>query len=261
VSWFRSLLPELRWGAGPKGIAFYTYFLDHVIRVSEVQRQRELAAELEPHFERDIAPFFDEGRIPGDTTSRGFCWSIGDQPPEPLCELCEPTMIAWTAALGRFDRLVDDLTGGRRTAVGTYAENGQRRKLAAAEWHVGGRHTLDVYTGSIIERSGNASVPWTTRWRAIEVLAPAPKRVMARPAKTGRVDWNDLLSVLVDERDNRPGGLPPETGFQEHVEALALDRYNATTVNEGELRRIRPHLYEGASVEELKRILRRTGRR
>ena len=158
MSWLKLLLPQLRWGAGPKGIPFYSYFLDHVIRVPAVQGEREFVTEP---WER-VGPFFEEGRIPDDSDdSTAYAWSI-DIKPAPLVlmggfTMSEPMERAFNAAVEAWWRLRGKLIGGRRTAIGTYAETGTRREFAAAEWR-GSRLSIDIRSGDIFERSGKAGV-------------------------------------------------------------------------------------------------------
>jgi hypothetical protein len=188
VSWLKLLLPQLRWGAGPKGVPFQTYFLDHVIRLPAVQCEREFVTE------EDVGPFFEEGRLPGDITT--YAWSI-DERPAPFdvmkgFTMSEPMQRAFDAAVEAWGRLRGDLIGGRRTAVGTYAGTGARRELAAVEWR-GSRLSIDVRSGDIFERSGWAGVPPIPRWHSIEILRPE----LPEPPKTlGIIDRDDLWLYL-----------------------------------------------------------------
>jgi hypothetical protein len=246
VSWLKLLLPQLRWGAGPKGIPFHTYFLDHVIRVPAVQREREFVTE------EDVGTFFEEGRLPGDIIA--YAWSI-DEKPAPLVvidgfTMSEPMQRAFDAAVEEWGRLRGDLIGGRRTAIGTDAVTGTRRELDAAEWRGSGL-SIDVRSGDILERSGKAGVPWVPRWRAITILAPASEQPVPQPMNTGRIDWDDLRTELVARREQ--GQLPQKSAFVTYAKALIADRYGATIDSDSELRRLIRPLYDGGSVEDLTR--------
>ena len=81
-SWLRSALPDFVWGAGPEGIDFHEVFLDRVVRVPEIQQQRELVTALGWPW-RDLV-FFEDGSLPGDDTSMRFRWSADPDNPQLL---------------------------------------------------------------------------------------------------------------------------------------------------------------------------------
>jgi hypothetical protein len=238
VSWLKLLLPQLRWGAGPKGIPFHTYFLEHVIRVPAVQREREFITE------EDVGPFFEEGRLPGDIAT--FAWPI-DVKPAPLVlmdgfAMSEPMQRAFNAAVEAWWQLRGELTEGRRTAVGTHAETGTRRELAAAELRGSGL-LIDIRSGEIFERSGKAGVSPIRRWHSIEIL---PRELSPPPPKRGEIDWKDLWTCLTILHER--GELPPAGPDSTKWEAKWLkDRYGVTAFDDRELRRYLEAARDGAT--------------
>jgi hypothetical protein len=250
VSWLKLLLPQLRWGAGPKGIPFHTYFLDRVIRVPAVQREREFVTEP---WER-VGPFFEEGRFPGlpDT----YAWSI-DIKPKPLAMLegftmSEPMQRAVDAAVEEWWRLRGKLIGGQLTLIGTDAVTSTRRELDAAELR-GSRLSIDVRSGEILERSGRAGVPDVPRWRGITILVPAVTPPPTPPKKDGSINWPAFRRELIARRERNE--LPPEDGFVEFAKVLLTELYGATVSeqSESELRRLVRPLYDGGIIDDLKR--------
>jgi hypothetical protein len=251
VSWLKQLLPQLRWGAGPKGIPFHTYFLDRVIRVPAVQRWRNSVTESW----EEVGPFFDDGRIPGDANVASFAWSIGDEPPEPFPNgvviadyrkppMSKPMQRAWSEALKRFGKILVDLAEGRRTAVGTHAVTGARRELAAAEWPFGGRHMIGVRSGDIFERSDKAGVPANPRWRSIEILLP---ELPLPPPKRGQIDREDFwlcLTILRERGELLPRG-PYSTKW---AKKWIKERYGVGEHDERELRRYLHDARDGATT-------------
>jgi hypothetical protein len=238
MSWLKLLLPQLRWGAGPKGIPFHTYFLDHVIRVPAVQREREFVTE------KDDGPFFEEGRLPGDITT--YAWSI-DEKPAPLVLMggfimSGPMQRAFDEAVKAWGRLRDDLIAGRRTAIGTYDQTGARRELAAAEWR-GSRLSIDIRTGEIFERSERPGVPSIPRWRSIEILPP---QLPPPPPKRNEIDWEDLWTcvTILHERGELPRRGPGSTKW---AKKWIKDRYSVT-LTEHEERELRRHLQAAREV-------------
>ena len=71
--------------------------------------------------------------------------------------------------------------------------------------------------------------------------------------KTGRIDHDDMRRELVARRER--GELPQESAFVEYYKGLALDRYGATVndESESEIRRLIRPLYDGGTVDDLKR--------
>jgi hypothetical protein len=250
VSWLKLLLPQLRWGAGPKGTPFHTYFLDRVIHVPAVQRESEFITE--PW--EQVGPFFEEGRIPGlpDT----YAWPI-DKNPVPFVlmgdfTMSEPMQRAFDAAVEAWKRLRGDLIEGRRIAIGTYAETGTRRELAATEWRGSGL-SIDVRSGDMFERSGRAGVLDVPRWRGITILVPAVTPPPTPPKKDGSINWPAFRRELIARRERSE--LPPEDGFVEFAKALLTELYGATVSeqSESELRRLIRPLYGGGTIDDLKR--------
>jgi hypothetical protein len=236
VSWLKQLLPQLRWGAGPKSKSFYDVFLARVIRIDAVQRERQFVTE--PW--EDVGPFFEEGRLPGHVIT--YRWPIGVRP-EPLVvtdsfAMSDAMQRAFDAAVEAWKLFLLQLVEGRRTAVGTHALTSTRGELAAAEWR-GDKLSIDIRFGDIFERGRTPDMPW----RSIVILPP---ELPPPPSNRGKVDREDLWLCLtiLHERGELPDPGPAATKWSGK---FLRDRYGSAVFDERELRRYLQHARTGAT--------------
>jgi hypothetical protein len=237
----------------------YAVFLEQVIQIEAVQRERAQATE------EYAAGFFDAGRLLGELDD--FCWSLdepelfsrrgtvqilgvisprGDFIPNPSRErTVSPAMrAAWDAAVAAWRAFVSALRNGEYIATGTHPATGERRDLEPAEWMRTGL-VLDVRNGDLLEKERKKR-ELTERWLSI-MLSPAEPKEEIKP---GVIDWNDWWQHEVGRRERRE--LPPEKSYHSDATALIKKRYGVTHVPESGLRRLKAALYRG-DVERPKR--------
>ena len=221
----------------------YAVFLEQVIQIEAVQRER--AAVTEEH----TADFFELGRIPGEIGT--FRWSLEAPEPFPqgivIADYEQPPMLpamqaAWDAAVAAWKEFVGALRNGELIAVARHPATGERHELDPAEWSRSGL-VLDVRNGDLLEKERNKR-ELTERWLSI-MLSPAEPKGEIKP---GVIDWEDFWRHEVGRRDE----LPPEKSYLSDAAALIRKRYGVTHVPASGLRRLKAALYRG-DVERPKR--------
>jgi hypothetical protein len=225
----------------------YEVFLERVIRIDAVQRQRAAAVTDDEH----TARFFDTGRRPG--LFGDFSWSLdspaaGDWGPiapsatEKPVPMSAAMQKAWEAAVAEWRKLIAELASGEMIASGIHPVSRIRTETDRFEWSRP-KLVLDVRNGELIEGwYGRPDGKHTVLWSAI-VLQPAERAIPER--KLGRIDWDDWWEHEITRRQQ--GSLPNEKGYLLDAEPLIRKRYEVTTVPPSELRRIKPALFRGDS--------------
>jgi hypothetical protein len=202
----------------PASRPLHAVFLERVIRIEAVQRERAQVTE------EYAAGFFDAGRLLGELDD--FCWSLdepelfsrrgtvqilgvisprGDFIPDPSRErTVSPAMQrAWEAAVAAWrTSFVAPLRNGQLIANARYPATGERHDLDRAEWLRTGLR-LDVHDGTLFtkDRDGKPA----ERWEAItlrEAVEPQAKP-QAKPRRKGSRE-QDLIKQFADE--NWPDG-------------------------------------------------------
>jgi hypothetical protein len=237
---------------GPVSRPLREIFIARVIDIKHVQQERVAVTE------KDVADFFDFGRVPGQIGK--YLWPL-DGAPEPFPKGIEidgiekapmsPAMArAWDAAVAAKDAFVADLRAGVLIATATYATTGERRDLEPAEWMRTGL-VLEVHDGTLFAkgRDGNLFELWgaiTLRDAKEQPVEPTVELPPVKPAnKPGRVDWDEWWVHEIDRR--KTNRLPRKKAYLDEAEALIKQRYLVAHVDLTELRRICGALYRGDS--------------
>jgi hypothetical protein len=153
----------------------YAVFLEQVIQIEAVQRERAAATD------EYASGFFDAGRLLGELDD--FRWSL-DAPellsprgvqilgvinargftPSNEKEISPAMRAAWDAAVAAFKEFKKTLVNGEQIAHGEHQATGVRRDLDPAEWARTGL-ILDVRDGDLIEvRKANAQCGGRPSW-------------------------------------------------------------------------------------------------
>jgi hypothetical protein len=222
----------------------YAVFLEQVIQIEAVQRER--AAVTEEH----TADFFRLGRIPGEI--RRFLWSL--QTPKPVIAGIQPPPMsptmqrAWGAAVVAWRTFIGRLISGELIANGVHPASGIRSDLDPAEW-IRSAAVLDVRDGDLFtkERDGQL-IP---RWTSITLRPAEPVRAAIQQLKLGAIDWDAEWNEDVARR--KKDQLPNEKAYVRELETRIKGRYGVTSVDGGDLRRFKAALYRGDPVRPRKR--------
>jgi len=183
-------------------LPLHAVFLDRVIRIEAVQRERAAVTD------EDVADFFEFGRVPGDIGK--YLWLL-DGAPEPFPmgvvfadidkDPMSPAMQrAWDAAVEAWRAFVAALRNGELLATATQPATGARRGLEPAEW-IGDGLLLDVRAGEL-QRKKSGEVRWVaiTLREAVEpreVTGPSESEVEAsQPSQAEPLDLATALEPL-----------------------------------------------------------------
>ena len=168
----------------------YDVFLERVIKIDAVQRERAGVAE------EHTADFFELGRIPGVFGDFHWSWDAPEAFPRgPIAPATseEPTSVsvpmqhAWNAAVAAFAEFIAALVNGELIASGTHSSTGIRNEIHPAEWARTGL-VLDVRNGDLIEGwYGRPSGKHTVRWSAITLRAA--KQPRQKKGREHGYDW------------------------------------------------------------------------
>jgi len=174
----------------------YAVFLEQVIQIEAVQRER--AAVTEEH----TADFFELGRIPGEIGK--FRWSL--ETPEPFPQgiviagyqppPMSPTMQrAWDAAVVAWRVFVSALRNGEYIATATHPATGERRDLEPAEWMRTGL-VLEVHDCALFAKGRDGKL--VELWTAITLRAA--KRSRQKKARGHGYDWKGAWAYALTLR-------------------------------------------------------------
>jgi hypothetical protein len=238
VRWLYDIVERVR-GRPRIWRPFHDVFLERVIKIDAVQRERRLVTEPDD----EVRDFFDYGRIPGDIGK--YLWPL-DGAPEPFPQginiaatwdranvhkapMSPAMQRAWSAALAAKSKFVADLRDGDPPVTGTYSATGERRPIYPAEWHTG--LWVDVCVDALGSRErGNKLIPlWTgivLQGRAEPASTPSARSRERQPWEIER----EMICAILERAFPGKGPNYVGLGMTRHLLPAVRDGWKAECV-------------------------------